>query len=114
MISSDLCRAVARTLIGGGGGGGCLFIYSCSARLVSFQIDKFKLISKETSRAEHEYMNKHPPPPPPINVLAMAVDLCNRTKKIVDKCSCYSHLKQERGLMRIRKTKNLIVFAVEL
>ena len=33
--------AVARTLIGGGGGVGCLFIYSCSARLVSFQI-KFK------------------------------------------------------------------------
>ena len=32
-------RAVARTLIGGGG---CLFIYSCSARLVSFQIDKFE------------------------------------------------------------------------
>ena len=31
-------RAVARTLIGGG----CLFIYSCSARLVSFQIDKFE------------------------------------------------------------------------
>ena len=24
------------------GGGGCLFIYSCSARLVSFQIDKFE------------------------------------------------------------------------
>ena len=32
-------RAVARTLIGGGG----LFIYSCSARLVSFQIDKFEV-----------------------------------------------------------------------
>ena len=32
-------RAVARTLMGGGGG---LFIYSCSARLVSFQIDKFE------------------------------------------------------------------------
>ena len=30
-------RAVARTLIGG-----CLFIYSCSARLVSFQTDKFE------------------------------------------------------------------------
>ena len=28
------------------------------------------MISKETSRAEHEYMNKHPPP---INVLATAV-----------------------------------------
>ena len=35
-------RAVARTLIGGGGGGGCLFIYSCSVRLVSCQINKFE------------------------------------------------------------------------
>ena len=35
--------AVARTLIGGGGGW-CLFIYSCSARLVSFEI-KFKFIN---------------------------------------------------------------------
>ncbi len=34
-------RAVARALIGGGGGGGggCLFIYSCSARLISFEIN---------------------------------------------------------------------------
>ena len=39
----SLPRAVARTLMGGGGGKvGCLFIYSCSARLVSFQIDKFE------------------------------------------------------------------------
>ena len=38
--------AVARALIGGGGGG--VFIYSGSARLVSFEI---KLISKEVSRA---------------------------------------------------------------
>ena len=36
----------------------------------------FKLISKEISRAEHEYMNT-PPPPPPINPLAMA-PLLNR------------------------------------
>ena len=29
-----------------------------------------KFISKEISRAEHEYMNIHaPPPPPPINAL---------------------------------------------
>ena len=34
--------AVARTLMGGGGG--CLFIYSCSARLVSFEIT-FKSIN---------------------------------------------------------------------
>ena len=31
----------------------------------------FKLISKEISRAEHEYMNIHPPPP--INALATAL-----------------------------------------
>ena len=40
----DTDRAVARMLIGGG----CIFIYSGSARLVSFEI---KLISKEVSRA---------------------------------------------------------------
>ena len=50
-------RAVARALIGGGG---CIFIYSGSDRLVSFEI---KLISKEVSRVEPEYMNMHPPPP---------------------------------------------------
>ena len=53
-------RAVARALIGGGGG--CIFIYLGRARLVSFEI---KLISKEVSRAEPEYMNVNPPPPPP-------------------------------------------------
>ena len=47
-------RAVARTLIGG-----CIFIYSGSARVASFEIN---FISKETSRAEPEYMNIHPPP----------------------------------------------------
>ena len=48
-------RAVARALIGGR-----IFIYSGSARLVSFEM---KLISKEVSRAEPEYMNTPPPPP---------------------------------------------------
>ena len=48
-------RAVARTLIGRGR---CIFIYSGSARLTSFEIN---FISKETSRAEPEYMNIHPP-----------------------------------------------------
>ena len=52
---------VTRALIGGGGG---IFIYSCSARRISFEI---KFISKEIRRAEHEYMNIHPPPP--INAL---------------------------------------------
>ena len=59
-----LSRAVARTLIGGG-----IFIYSGSARLTSFEIN---FISKETSRAEPEYMNIHPPPPP-ISALATAL-----------------------------------------
>ncbi len=49
---------VTRALIGGGG---CiLIIYSCSARRISFEMN---LISKEIRRAEHEYMNIHPPPP---------------------------------------------------
>ena len=47
-----IVRAVARALIGG-----CIFIYSGSARLVSFEI---KLISKEASWAEPKYMNIHP------------------------------------------------------
>ena len=41
------------------GGGGCLFIYSCYARRISFEINS-NLI--EFRRAEHEYMNKYPPP----------------------------------------------------
>ena len=52
-----MVRAVARAFIAGGGGG-CIFIYSARARLVSFEM---KLISKEVSRAEPEYMNIHPP-----------------------------------------------------
>ena len=55
-------RAVARTLIGGG----CIFIYTGSARLTSFEIN---FISKETSLARPEYMNIHPP----INALATAL-----------------------------------------
>ena len=41
-------------------GGGGIFTYSGSARLTSFEIN---FNSKETSRAEPEYMNIHPPPP---------------------------------------------------
>ena len=59
-----MSRAGARTLIGGGGG--CIFIYSGYARLISFEIN---FITKETSRAEPEYMNIHPP----ISVLAPAL-----------------------------------------
>ena len=54
-MSKIKCRAVARTLIGGG----CIFIYSGYARLTSFEIN---FISKQTSWAEPEYMNIHPPP----------------------------------------------------
>ncbi len=67
-------------------GRGCIFIYSCYTRLVmpdEFLLKSvvFRLISKEISRAEHEYINIHPPPhpppphppPTPINALATAL-----------------------------------------
>ena len=63
---SHTLRASAGTLIAGGGGGG-IFIYSGSARLISFEMN---FISKETSWAEPEYMNIHPSP---INTLAPAL-----------------------------------------
>ena len=50
-------RAVARALIGGGG-------YSYIRVMPDGFLLKsvvFKLISKEISRAQHEYMNIHPP-----------------------------------------------------
>ena len=50
-------------------GGGCIFIYSCFARQISFQIDQFEFDLKKIGRAEHEYMNIHPP----INILATAL-----------------------------------------
>ena len=51
-------RAVTRTLIGRGG---CIFIYSCSARRVSFQI-KFKFVNLKRNF-----------PPPPINILVTSL-----------------------------------------
>ena len=60
------------------------FIYSGSARLVSFEI---KLISKEVSRAEPEYMNIHPP----IRVLATALSL---TKLARDYSICFKGSKR--------------------
>ena len=36
---------------------GDIFIYSCSAQLISFKVDS---ISKEINCAEHEYMNMSP------------------------------------------------------
>ena len=43
----------------------------------------FKLISKEISRAEHEYMNIHPPPPP-INALGTALAVIILLYQILD------------------------------
>ena len=56
-IFCAMFRAVARTLMGGGGGG---YSYIHVLPDYSFFLN-LNLISKETSRAEHEYMNKHPP-----------------------------------------------------
>ena len=67
-MATLITRARARTLIGGGG---CIFVYSGYARLISFQIN---FITKETSRAEPEYMNIHPP----ISVLAPALPITCR------------------------------------
>ena len=62
-------RAVARALIGGGG---CIFIYPCSARLISFQIysktTDFKTNPSGMTRI-YEYT------PPPINALATALTI---------------------------------------
>ena len=65
-------RAVARALIGGGG---CIFIYSGSARLASFEMN---FISKEVSRREPEDMNIHPP----ISVLATALYVLRNVLKV--------------------------------
>ena len=48
---------VTRALIGGGGGGGCILIYSCSARLISFERTEGK-------------------PPPPLK-LSLKLRLCS-------------------------------------
>ena len=48
----ERASSVARAIREGG-----IFIYSCSAQLISFEVD---LISKEINCAEHEYMNVSP------------------------------------------------------
>ena len=55
-----ISTAVARTLIGGGGG---VFIHIFMFCPTSFFEIKFKFINlkRNYSRAELEYMNKHPP-----------------------------------------------------
>ena len=75
-------RAVARVLIGGRGGS--LFIYSYSARLITFEMNlkttDFKRNSLGRTRI-YEYTASPPlPPPPPINALATALlarETCN-------------------------------------
>ena len=64
-VQTDTSRGETRALIGGGG---------CEYSYLLVLPDEFhlksaviKLISKEIRRAEHEYMNIHPPPP--INAL---------------------------------------------
>ena len=56
-------RAVARALIGGGGGGGVYSYIRVMPDEFLLKSVVFKLISRKISRAEHEYMNIHPPPP---------------------------------------------------
>ena len=64
-------RAVARALIGGGG---AIFIYSCSARLISFEISlKTTDFKRNPSGITRIYEYTPPPPPPPINALATAL-----------------------------------------
>ena len=54
-------KSLIRKLEGSGGASaiseGDIFIYSCSAQLISFEIES---TSKEINCAEHEYMNMSP------------------------------------------------------
>jgi hypothetical protein len=50
--SNEANRGAGISIIGGGGQ---IFIYSCSAQLISFEIDCFTV-------CDHEYMNICPPP----------------------------------------------------
>ena len=47
--------------MGGGGGGGHIFIYSCYAQLISFEIEIKILKSIVFTVCEQEYMNMCPP-----------------------------------------------------
>ncbi len=67
-----ISRAVARALIGGGGGG-CIFIYSCSARVISFEINLKTTDFKRNPSGITRIYEYTPPPPPPINALATAL-----------------------------------------
>ncbi len=51
-------RAVTRALIGGGGG--CIFIYSCSARRISFEISCFQVHFKRNQSDRTRMYEIHP------------------------------------------------------
>ena len=70
-------RPVASSIIGGGGGGGHIFIYSCAAQLVSFEIYCFYGLLTRT----YEYV---PPPPPPPPIIELATGLVSEESK-----TCY-------------------------
>ena len=56
------------------GGGGYIFIYSCFAGQISFQIDQFEFdLKRNSSGRTRIYEYTPPPPPPPISVLATAL-----------------------------------------
>ncbi len=79
-------RAIARALIGGGGGG----VYSYIRVMPDGFLLKsvvFKFISKEISRAEHKYMNIHPP----INTLATALPTTKIICYVSNICACNSN-----------------------
>ena len=59
-------RAVARALIRGGGGG--VFIYSCSARLISFEINLKTTDFKRNSSGITRIYEYTPPPPPQLTL----------------------------------------------
>jgi hypothetical protein len=63
----SIWRDVARPIIVGGG---CIFIYSCSARRISFESDCFYGIVNMNIRIYN------PPPPPQLSRLATALYIC--------------------------------------
>ena len=56
------CRDAGRSIVGGGGEAH-IFIYSCYAQLISFEIEIKILKSIVFTVCEQEYMNMCPPPP---------------------------------------------------
>ncbi len=75
-------RAVAKALMGGGGGGVYSYIRVMPDGIL-LKSAVFKLVSKEISRADHEYMNIHPPLPPQLeslgNTTATSLKTCSIT-----------------------------------